>query len=334
MNAPIDRRWLFRHFDGHTGPLEHAQLREWLRTEAHQELYYLCLHEWERQHPQVLPDADAAFVRLLSRLETPLAGTPEHPRSRPLWRWARLLAALVVLVGGLSALGLWYRDGEVRVATGYGEIRTLTLPDGSRVTLNANSRLTYPRRGFGAQTRLVRLVGEAEFDVTHHPARQRFVVQTENRAAVTVLGTQFTVFARPRGTRVVLSRGKVTLSLEGSDRRRVLSLKPGDWVAVTSAGTLDRGSWPRQAAPAAWKEHRYTFQDTPLHEIGTLLQENFGLTVELPDSALAARTVTGTFHARSADDLLAGLRELFGLRVEQRGQTVRLIPEDASFPPF
>ena len=98
-----------------------------------------------------------------------------------------------------------------RYKTAFGETRTVTLTDGSQVTLNANSSLRVPRFGFGKRTRDVTLLGEADFSIKHLPDDQRFVVQTDKNFEVVVLGTEFLVNTREKGTKVVLNKGKVRL---------------------------------------------------------------------------------------------------------------------------
>ncbi|HEX8529915.1 MAG TPA: FecR domain-containing protein, partial [Cytophagales bacterium] len=151
---------------------------------------------WRRNHPErrwVLEEArglvrglgvsadplpESSFRRMQAHLDGVYA-TLEEPRQRPLQRvdrrpsrWLGWAAAAVALV--LLAAGAWYRierpAGEAQYATGYGQTRTVTLPDGSRVLLNANSQLRTPARWPAGARREVWLEGEAFFQVTKKEA--------------------------------------------------------------------------------------------------------------------------------------------------------------------
>src|SRR5690554_3852096 len=92
----------------------------------------------------------------------------------------------------------------------HGKMSEIILPDGSRVFLNAGSRLVYPDF-FAEKTREVFLLGEAFFDVKHNK-KQPFVVQTTD-IRIRVLGTEFNISAYPSDNTIetVLARGKVRL---------------------------------------------------------------------------------------------------------------------------
>jgi len=97
----------------------------------------------------------------------------------------------------------------------YGKTSEVMLPDGTRVILNAGSRLVYPEK-FGGKQREVFLYGEAFFDVRHDD-KQPFVVQV-NDLQVNDLGTQFNVSAYPSDSSVetFLAEGKVSIKQHNS----------------------------------------------------------------------------------------------------------------------
>lgn len=330
METTVTKTLLFAHFDGRTTPMQKQLLRDWLRQPANQERYYAWLQEWERQQPQLATDPEAAFVRFEQRLASPpVAVLPDSVARRPrrigFW-WLAASVVAVLLVGYLTRDALLHRT----VVTGYGEVRSVVLPDGSRVTLNANSRLRFSRFSFGQAARHVALKGEAEFDVAHTRNHQRFTVTTADGVEVVVLGTEFVVNSRARGTRVVLNRGKVQLHYARRNQARTLVMRPGDWVSLPAdslprQGRIRPGHVRPQQPAVAWKEHRYEFSRTPVLEVAHLLEDNFGLKVRLAPE-LAHRTVTGRFHARSGDELLLALTELFDIRATTNGTEVTLSP--------
>lgn len=329
MNSPVTKQLLFEHFAGRLTALQRGRLEEWLREPANRELYYEWLEEWERLNLQYAADHEPALHQSLQQIDQwqhqqHCADTPSFTirRSPFRGRWLAIAATIVLcLTAGLYvSRSYWlYRTIE----TAYGEIRLVTLPDGSKVTLNAHSSLQLLRFGFGSQSRKVLLVGEATFSVKHTPTHQRFVVKTPNDVEVVVLGTEFNVFARSRGTQVVLNKGKIQLQYKSAQQPpRQLLMRPGDLVTLDARGKLAVRHDARPEVITAWQQHRFVFSQTAMTEIIALAQENYNLTVQLKDSQLADRTVSGTFQADNADEFLQVIAELLEINYSRKENTV------------
>jgi len=133
---------------------------------------------------------------------------PDKKPESSIWaNWYRIAAVFICIL--FAGLALWkFQQPEnalVRVATNFGEIRTITLPDNSKVVLNGNSVLSYASSWDASSVREVKLQGEAYFSVTHTANHQQFRVQAAEGLQVEVLGTKFVVTKRPQKTRIVLS---------------------------------------------------------------------------------------------------------------------------------
>lgn len=141
----------------------------------------------------------------------------------------------------------------------------ILLEDGSIVTLNAHSSITL-RTPFDADERVVSLVGEGFFDITHD-AKRPFKVHTAN-TWIEVLGTQFNVKGYPEGDDVetVLVKGKVALSQDGKPGRVILA--PGEKAVSNSDGIQLAKARTQQAI--AWKDRYFSYEDQSL---GKVLQE-------------------------------------------------------------
>jgi ferric-dicitrate binding protein FerR (iron transport regulator) len=308
-------------FTGTTTPMQQQLIEQWLAEPAHQELYYRWLEEWEQANPQFLPDTGRAYQTFLAKTSTPLAQAKPLAPARPLrgWRWqvAATLALLLVAGTWWGWEAIWYQTYQ----TAYGQVRTVALPDQSTVVLNANSHLRVPRFGFGARTREVYLRGEAEFSVRHLPQHQRFLVHTPDGLVVEVLGTEFGVYARPRGTKVALHHGRVQLH---APAQPVVAMKPGEVATVDAKGGLHLQPQPvLKPAAKAWQEHTFGFDNTPLQDITYQIEEHFGVKVQV-DLALAQRRLSGEFQASNADELLQAVAQVLGVRVHQAGDGVLL----------
>lgn len=313
--------------DYHAGRLKPLQTRlveEWLQEPGNEVVFYETLFEWEATHLQYHADTDAALEKYRLFLEKGTGQVAEEALARSpsrFFRWGMGLAAAVTLV--LSAWifrhNLFYRTYE----TGFGQMKRIVLPEGSAVTLNAHSRLRFPRFDFGSGDREVRLDGEAQFSVVHTADHRRFVVRTERNVDVEVLGTEFVVFNRQRATRVVLVKGKVKLAYHPeTDKPREIMMRPGDQFTLDAKGYTSLETRKKPEDAAAWADHKYIFNDTPLREIADLIRENYGYEVRIASRRLGERVVSGTFEAASGDELLNVLQELLNIRVVRQGKHV------------
>ncbi len=330
MESTINKQLVFEHLAGKSTPMQKCSIESWLQDDENRERFYQWLAEWEQQSPQYLPELDAklagyvAFLKKIPESPTLEAVLGEKNLSRPsgnLWaRW--LVAASALLVLGLAG---WYGQEKLLFEshrTGFGETRSIGLPDGTQVMLNSNSCLRVPRFGFGSHTREVVLSGEANFSVRRTIDNRKFLVKTDQGLEVLVFGTEFTVYARERGSKVVLNKGKVQLRYGADDARKAMEMKPGDLVMLDPQG---HAKLRRNAAPqnyAAWAAHRFVFEGTSLDELTYLFSENFDLKIKFEGEDLRQLTLSGSFQAESAEELLQALTDAASLSYSSRGDTI------------
>lgn len=319
----LPKNVLFDFFEGKGTSLQRKMIEDFLSNPENEDHYYKCLDEWESQHPQAFFDTE----RALGELETILGGSsPQSRLSFPAGRsiarkniwWGVAASVAILLVFGLYT---FQRALEYRAySAGYGQTRALTLPDGTMVTLNANSKLYVPRWNFMAN-REVLLEGEGEFRVTTTDDHKRFVVKADDGFNVEVWGTRFVFYARPRGKKVVLNEGKVQINYQSGKQ---LALKPGDVLSMAADDAEPSISHaPDLQRYNAWKHHRLFFDNTPLSEVAAVIRENFGLEVIIPDSSLANRRLAGYFHASSSEEILEVLSALLEVSIErQEGKAI------------
>lgn len=319
---------LFEYLSGRANPLESQLAEDWLKNEENNEIFHEWLFEWENRSPQFIPDHEQAMTRLMERinqkdLEKEIL---ENAKTYTLWspllikRYWLIAASILLLVccSWLSRDAIEYKTFE----TGYGQITQLYLEDGSRVALNANSRLKVPRFGFYGHVRKVYLDGEAEFSISHTVDHKRFVVKTSDTFQVEVLGTQFTVFARPRGTKVALSHGKIRIDYSEGEKKQNLLMKPGDLAILQKSGHITLTNGTDAKSFSAWKEQRFVFNATSVVEIGALVEESFGRKIRIANDKIARRTITGNFKTENAEELLRTVAEVLDLKIEVKDNTI------------
>ena len=193
-------------------------------------------------------------------------------------------------------------EETVTITAAPGMVVQTTLPDGSKVWLNAGSTLSYPSRLVGRE-RTVRLTGEAYFKVTSD-RKNRFDVLIPGEMKVSAYGTEFNIHAHAGDScyEVTLARGNVDVSSVGSSR--MLALTAGQKVLFQpESGTMSKQSADTYA-DTAWKDGKMVFRRQHLDRIAEKLSRKFGVTIRLEDEKLKEYVYTATFTDESLEDIL------------------------------
>lgn len=250
----------------------------------------------------------------------------EKPEKRTLWfpYFYKVAAVFLgLLIVGLGLYKIYPAKQLVKVVTIFGEIKTVVLPDGSEVTLNGNSVLTYDENWGKASDREVDLNGEAFFKVVHTADNRKFKVRTTDDFSVDVLGTQFSISNRQMATRVVLNEGKVQCNI-GEKQDKVLVLKPGNLIDFRHAQSSYTLKNVEANQYSSWKDRKLILKNTTIQEIGTMLAETYGIELEVEDPQLLLREVSGSVPMDNIETLLDGLAGACQLYVRKEGRKVIL----------
>jgi ferric-dicitrate binding protein FerR (iron transport regulator) len=139
---------------------------------------------------------------------------------------------------------------------------TVTLSDGTKVWLNAESSLKYPAV-FAGTDRTVEMTGEAYFEVARN-ASDPFIVHTAQQS-IRVLGTGFNVhaYADEPNTVTTLVEGKVEVNASG----KTLVLEPGEKAQLSKSGALSLEPDPNVEEATAWKNGYFRFNKADIHTI-------------------------------------------------------------------
>ncbi len=332
--------WLARR-DAEGWPAgEQPSLVAWLAASARHKVAYLrLLGAWaETGRLQALAAGLPAGVTPPRRMSAParpdarpdLSEVTFAPRARRVARrrgWQQGLAAtLAVLALGSLAWGSWQLTGreQATYASTVGEIRTVTLPDGSTATLSSDSRLDV--RISRGERHLALARGEAFFDVAHD-TRRPFVVDTDGRR-VAAVGTRFSVRRDPDEIRVVVTEGKVRLeSRAGPDgRAQPVSLLPAGSVATAGRNGVLVRSLPLADAERylEWRDGFLTFDDTSLAEAAAEFNRFNTRKLELGDATVADLRVGGNFRWSNAEGFAHLLEQGFPVRAERHADRIVL----------
>ena len=258
---------------------------------------------------------------LWKSIELQIKANPEKQRkSFSLWFGA---AAAVLLIGMIAILSLFYdaKYQKQEITTMYGQIRTFVLPDGTVVTLNANSKLQYSKNWDKTAIREVWIEGEAFFKVNHlHQSgiikdAEKFIVHAE-KLNVEVLGTSFNVNNRRNLVKVALLTGKVRLGVEGM-RSSEINLRPGEMGEYQGRKTALVKTKVQTSDIAAWKSGELHFDNMPLSRVLILIEDNYGYQAVLKDKSIGDKRLSGTFSVSSEDALFKAIAISLGISIEK-----------------
>lgn len=180
-----------------------------------------------------------------------------------------------------------------KVITPRGKTFEVTLSDGTQVTLNADSKFTYPANFLGKPERIVQLEGEAFFKVAKD-AKHPFIVVTPS-ITTTVLGTEFVVKAyAEENPQVTLLSGSVKVNKTGAPSAKSVILTPKQQLQLSSdTHTMDVLNVGDQAfLSLKWKDDIFSFNHTPLMEAIQEMGRWYNVGVEISDNSLIKETIT------------------------------------------
>lgn len=190
-------------------------------------------------------------------------------------------------------------------ATSPGMTAKVTLPDGSEVTLNSDSRITYPEK-FTGKTRNVAMSGEAYFNVAKDP-RHVFEVSTPSQAKVKVYGTHFNIDATSDTKEVVatLEEGSVAMSyLSENGKWSERKIEPGQQIAYSPAAKSVRVSNTDVEVAVSWKDGKLIFRNTPVRDVLHMLSKRYGVTFDVRNPGVYNSSFTGTMTRQRLDRVL------------------------------
>jgi ferric-dicitrate binding protein FerR (iron transport regulator) len=298
--------------------------------------------QFEKAHT---PELDLEWEKLRTRLNFPPrtgatvaeSVTRIYARRSRREAWARFGAvafAFAILFAVIQRSDLFKQTedtvspGEQKLMkTEFGQRATIHLPEGVTVILNANSSLKYPADWLGDQTRQVELQGEAYFTVNPAPQKSRpdFWVQTADGVAK-VVGTQFVVYERGKGTRVVVESGKVRVSAAepaSTDRDdHEFLLNPGYLMEFQKNNQLAKPRLVNIKPYTTWWHEEMVLDNTPFVEVVQRIEETYGVEVRVSDERLLERTLSGSIENQNLAIVTDALAKALQVSVKRNGQTI------------
>lgn len=323
---------------------ELAELQDLLAAEEANRWQYEIFKDYWKPDEQHYLDSDQMFRKIRSSISLPEKETQifhiEKKRNKNLYRWTTIAAVLLagIFVFGFYKLQLSKSNNPAAdlqvTATKSSQKSIITLTDGTRVTLNSESRLSYPVNFSGA-TREVYLSGEGFFDV-HKDHKHPFIIHTA-KMAVKVLGTAFNVRAYPNDqvSETTLIRGSIEVTLADRPSDRII-LKPKEKLIVKNyssktpiSGKTNLPNIANDSTPGtqyaltsltyfkkqdtlvvetSWLNNKLVFRNDDFTTIAQKMQRWYGVNIIFENAELKNYRFTGIFEKETIAQAFDALR--------------------------
>ncbi len=349
-------QWFVEFRDGAMDPQRREMFDAWLRTSPEHIRAYLEVSALWAGVPDAFAgrdidvDAIVAAARAEDGVVVPLdrgvnsteSSATVEKRGANLRRVVALAACLLISVA-IGVAWVWTHRG-VEYRTEIGEQRSIMLPDGSTMDLNARSRVQVR---FEAGVRNIRLLeGQALFKVAKDAARP-FIVDTDS-SQVRAVGTQFDVYRRDSGTTVTVIEGRVAVLAPLDTSQRALpageparaarsdaanapvEIAAGEQIKVAAAGGMGAPVPTNAAYATAWTRHQIILREAPLSDVVEEFNRYNRRPMAIDDPEVASVRISGVFSSRDPGSLLRFLREMPLFVVAESDHEIRILAKPSS----
>ncbi|MEZ5038482.1 MAG: FecR domain-containing protein [Saprospiraceae bacterium] len=258
---------------------------------------------------------DEDFRKVLRKTMRENKWQKEKRKQQRLFLGRLAFAASILLLVGMTWFLAQAEEAPSKVySAGYGEWKTVVLPDSSIVKLTPNSTLTLSADWSEGGTRKVWIEGEAFFKVKKKPSTgAKFQVLADD-LTIEVLGTSFNVNNRAEQTQVFLEEGIIKLDLGN----QVEELKPGDFVVYSNTRkTIVNRLNELPEVHASWKDGDLIMEDLP-EVIFQKIEELYGVEVQINQQVLPEQIKRVAIPKDKLEIVIPILETTLNIKIKQK----------------
>ena len=237
-------------------------------------------------------------------------------------RAATIAAIVLVLLVPTWIVYRYFTTADVTKIMATNEVMETIMPDGTIITLNAYSSISYTE-DFGKETREVEVNGECYFDVARDSI-QPFILSSGN-TRIEVLGTAFYINTLKNGTdvEVILVDGSLSVYFEDihGERKTIIPGEKAELIQANQRIVVIPNEDPNFLA---WKTRRMIFLDDRLDVIIKTLNKVYQTDIRLGSQGLAACRLTASFNRQSLESVLSVIQATLELSVEATSSEIIL----------
>lgn len=324
MMKEIDEHILISYIDGTLTEEEVARVNEWLAASPENakllEQMYFTSEVASRLKVIQAVDTEGALRRFKSKVQEKKQKKEKRLVLRHVLGFMQRAAAVLFIPVFLITAYLLIQPGHsgvrmVSIRTNPGVISFFTLPDGSKVWLNAKSELRYPS-DFLAETRTIELEGQGYFEVAKDPDKP-FIVNAGKDYSVEVLGTTFNVSAYEDEDYIetTLVEGSVKLNIATPDGKRATRmLKPNEKAEFAKNNRELTVYDVNTENDIAWKHGELIFRNHPIDKVLKTLGRHYCADFKIKDNEVLKSVITARFKDEPLPQVMEYLRLASGIQ--------------------
>jgi transmembrane sensor len=308
---------LVKYLLGEASDPEKQAVLDWIAADASNQQYFDQFKLiWDTSKELTLQspiDENKAWQRFQQRVNKPAA----VKKINPLFRVAAAITLLIGLtIGGYFIFNSQNQPKEL-VILAEQQVVNDTLPDGTMVTLNKRSLLSYPEK-FKRNKREVVLKGEAFFNVS--PDKKKpFIIYT-GEAEITVVGTSFNVKSIEGNIEVVVETGIVRVTKNG----HTIELNAGERTTITPQVNTPVKEAVTDKLYNYYRTREFVCDDTPLWKLVAVINEAYDVNIVIKREDLKNETINSPFINESLDQVLEVIALTFKLNVTKKDNQIIL----------
>lgn len=328
--------WCARLADGASSAGDRAALEAWLEADPLNRAEFGRMAAlWHGS--AAIADAPELIGVRADALEAFRAANERRWSRKLTARWPALAALAATLLLVVAATLHTLRTPDI-YSTAVGERRVVKLDDGSRLSLDANTKVEV---AYSRERRTLRLIaGRAKFDVAKDP-RRPFTVAAGDRMVVAT-GTAFSVELNRRDMRVVLYEGRVAVLENGPEDqppRHILlraqrvaadqALRPGNMMIASLRRPVASVAVVDPVRSLSWEGGQLVFDDEPLGLAAERVNRYSDVKIRVVGAA-ADFSVSGAFNAGDAEGFVDGVRAIYTLELRRDGDVITIGRADSA----
>jgi ferric-dicitrate binding protein FerR (iron transport regulator) len=316
---------LVKHLTGEATEAETLQVEQWLASDEANKHYFehfkLIWEESVQMANTTTVNEQLAWERFQNRVQQ---GSFSRPKaqvwslSSPLMR-AAIITGLVIGLAVITLVLFHNNPGNVIAMVtvqANNVVKADSLPDGSVVTLNKHSQVSYPEK-FNSDKRVLQLSGEAFFKV--QPDKKKpFEVHTNN-VTITVVGTSFNVRSRGDTTEIIVETGVVEVA---TDKQTVV-LKAGQKAITGFTQDILQKQANTDQLYNYYRSKKFVCDDIPLWKLADKLNEAYDVKIVFGSDAVRNLQLNTTFENKPIDSILDLISKTFNISVaKEKGKII------------
>lgn len=267
--------------------------------------------------PMDLGTADRIFNDVV---ETPARIDPQAGSKLSRKNTLMMAASLTLFLALSVYVYVSFSGPNVTFQTAYEQLDSVVLDDGTRIMLNANTKIRVHKDFLARNQREIWLDGEAFFEVAHMPEKP-FVVHTKQGMDITVLGTAFNVNARNDEARVVLSNG----SVKAKYRQDEQLLEAGEMLHIAPGSRKMERTVTDTLYYASWRHQLLAFKNESLYDVANTIKDRYGYSLVFSDTKLETLQFTGAVPSDDLDLAINMIALVFDPDIKRQGKRITLI---------